>query len=658
MSGTIDHLDGFTALREAIRSVPIPGAPPPLSREDAAVGLAFLDMALRQNHVRRLTERLSLIEHRSATRTTEVDIRLSLLDMGQREASHLFQRVTSRSTGDGDPSVAQPSIWVPVTCISRLSVSPIDVVDASGRKLPRLTQYETSRLLASGLYLLLRGILSSHPDSRQGTDLGHFLFRVDESRWLVQAALITLLADRTRPLQREPVSTRAAARPSPDGSVERGGQYRDFAIKVLDDYHTLLDTYAQLLDVAVNNYLLVAPLDLSKDDHLLSYDSPMHVPKREPRKSILRDWLSPARASYRVEYRARIPSSLRSYHLVAETQPGVHIETMSVVTDADRGVVKEVGADLLTLAETLRGQGGTSSTNPELIELELQTAIGRLSELLRTRRWDANQAGLGIPREVLETSDRLVQDYRAGWGTFNTQGRFHTTLAGSTAADDLQAASAEIKMQEIALDYSLENGPVSTRAHAYWRRSAARPSVGGHVQLHCDLTLRDATGARRGTVAAYGVAVAATIYAIACFLGQTLWPYGRGISTQNPGAVITVLLLVPGFLYTRLELPARHTILGRLRSLSRQTAHVCIGSSMLLASGVAAGMSGSALRWVFVMGNLIPVVASALLVWRWAQQRKTTSGPLTAPRWLRPSKGRRLPPAVDAVFYSSGSDNG
>src|SRR5690348_16312885 len=94
---TID-LNGFALLKEAIRSVPIPGAPPALSREGAAVGLAFLDMALRQNHVRWLTERLALIEHRSATRTTEVDIRLSLLDVGQREASRLFQRVTSSST--------------------------------------------------------------------------------------------------------------------------------------------------------------------------------------------------------------------------------------------------------------------------------------------------------------------------------------------------------------------------------------------------------------------------------------------------------------------------------------------------------------------------------------------------------------------------------
>src|SRR6266540_2212425 len=146
----VRQLNGVDSLKEAIRIIPIPGAPASLSREAAAIGLAFLDMSLRQNHIRRLTERLTLIEHRAAVKTTEVDIRLSLLDPGQREASALFQRLTSRSTGIEMESVAgRPSIWVPITPISKQSVSPIDVVDADGSKLPRLTQFETSRLLAS-----------------------------------------------------------------------------------------------------------------------------------------------------------------------------------------------------------------------------------------------------------------------------------------------------------------------------------------------------------------------------------------------------------------------------------------------------------------------------------------------------------------------------
>ena len=85
-------------------------------------------MALRQNHIRHLTERLTLVEHRAATRTTEVDIRLSLLDNNQREASRLFEELTSRSpaveSNKEEDGTGRSSIWVPVTCISRRSVAP------------------------------------------------------------------------------------------------------------------------------------------------------------------------------------------------------------------------------------------------------------------------------------------------------------------------------------------------------------------------------------------------------------------------------------------------------------------------------------------------------------------------------------------------------
>ncbi|MBE8518474.1 hypothetical protein ILP97_13325 [Amycolatopsis sp. H6(2020)] len=63
-------MDGFSLLEEAIRSMPVPGAPPRLSLDGAAVGLSFLDTALRLNHVRRLTERISLVDHRWTSKST------------------------------------------------------------------------------------------------------------------------------------------------------------------------------------------------------------------------------------------------------------------------------------------------------------------------------------------------------------------------------------------------------------------------------------------------------------------------------------------------------------------------------------------------------------------------------------------------------------
>ena len=58
--------------------------PDPKPRVLAHAHQAF-DAALRLDHVRRLTERLTVVAHRSAHRTTEVDVNLAGLDHAFRE---------------------------------------------------------------------------------------------------------------------------------------------------------------------------------------------------------------------------------------------------------------------------------------------------------------------------------------------------------------------------------------------------------------------------------------------------------------------------------------------------------------------------------------------------------------------------------------------
>lgn len=647
---TATRLIGLEALKQAIRTVPVPGAPPPLSREAAAVGLAFLDMALRQNHIRRLTERLSLVEHGLASRTTEVDVRLSLLNHSQRAASRLFQQLSSRSARSREEEqTASPTIWVPVTRISRLSVSPVDVVDAAGVKLPRLTQYETSRLLASGLYRLLAGTLSSQPETRRDSSLSQLLYHQDQARWLIQAALIALLTERSRPL-------------TTDGD-DRGGFHDDhddqpcraLALSVLRDYDQQLLPYANLLNVAVNDYLLVAALDLTKDDHLLSYDAPVHTRVERSADLAVRRGSSPAR--YRVRYVARIPASLRSYHIVAETEPGVHIEAMSMVTNADEATAQDLARDLRALAQRRRRYRPGTSAETRLLELELQSALGRLSELVRTRRWDANQAGLELPDSALRKSRELARLYLADQGLANGH-RDRASLLSNPAltADDLERAAQEVEEHQAGSDFSVENDPASSRAHAYWRRSSSRTSRTDHTTVVCTVTLRDATGARPGSVMAYALVVAATVYLVGCLLDRSLWPYdGSGDPPGNADAVVAVLLLVPGFLYTRLDLPMPHTILGQLRRTSRWLAHLSIGSAVLAAAAVASGVGGGLLAAGLGVATAVPLVAAVLLGRPARQQGTPWAARLSAPRWLQPPGWREVP--ADAVFYSSGSDH-
>lgn len=237
------------SLRHAIETIPIPGAPPRMSQPGAAVGLALLDISLRLNHVRRLTERLTVVEHGTARRVTEVDVSLRLLDEEQRQAAAQLQDLIGREHGEHTSSRESHQLWVPLARLPRRYVTPVDVFDSGGRKLPRLTQHEASRLIASGLYRLLRGILASHEHAQSAkNELNTFLFRVHEPRWLVQQALITLLTERNPP--EEDFSLPATAGTVPGYA----SQCRMMALNILDNYADLLTEYAQLLDMAVRDY--------------------------------------------------------------------------------------------------------------------------------------------------------------------------------------------------------------------------------------------------------------------------------------------------------------------------------------------------------------------------------------------------------------------
>jgi len=381
-------------------------------------------------------------------------------------------------------------------------------------------------------------------------------------------------------------------------------------------------------------------------------------------REVVPRWARTDYSTYRVEYFAQVPSNLRSYHVVAETEPGVHIQEMSLVTNADEAEARDVVADLRVFAGKLREENRMGTMiEPRLLELELQSVLGRLFELLRRRRWDADQAGAGMAEDQLENSTRLAWACISGEGVRDRTGQVSSSLLGrnDVTEEALDAAAEEVEDQELASDFSLENDPASNRAHVYWRRKSPRPSVGGYTRIRCTLSLSDASGARPGSVLAYVAAVVLTIYITGCFMTRSPWPYGGfggsppAPSELNADAVVAVLLLVPGFLYTRLDLPARHTIIGRLRVLSRQVAHICIAASVLLAAAVASGISGSVLLWLFAVSTLVPILAAVPLVRRPVNQRPEAGLPVAMPNWLRLPGHHQPTRPPNAEYHSSGS---
>jgi hypothetical protein len=650
---------GHKSLLEAIASVPIPGAPPRLSKDGAAVGLAFLDIALRQNHVRRLTERLTLVEHRTARRTIEVDVSLGMLDRQQRDAGLLYQSIRSRGAsaipGAKQDATERPDtldgmLWVPVS-LARRTHSPVDIVDAAGNKLPRLTQYETSRLMASAMYRLFRLILSSQPQATRSSDqpdseLRAFLFRQERPRWLLQAALVTLLTERNKPSS-SAVSDHDYG-DTPDGNCRR------IVEDVFKRYRAALREYIDLLDIVVNDHLLVVALDPRRDEHLLAFDAPLHIEQR-PRRSVTR-LLRLANGPYWVRYETTVPATLRAYHLVAETEDGLEIDTMSLSSDADQSAVADLTDDLTTLAERVpaknRHKREVDRNAVRKIELELQAVLRRLSEVLRRRRWEASRANRELSASKLGAARALSDAVVRGGADPDRRRLPYAGLydAKEVTATSLAAAASQITQQQLGRDFSVETEPPSARAHVYWRRDPARPVTAKSISISADIFIRDASGYRSGSVAAFVLGVVAVAYLVGCLRTRSLWPFGDLFphgprrpwfdqtplpGTSNSDAMIAVLLLVPGFLYTRLRLPRRHSIAGHQRRIPRFVAYSANAAALAIAAAFAATDDPAVIRAVLAIGIVGPLLLVALLpIASRGAGRELLPATKHTPRWI------------------------
>ncbi|MFD2420579.1 hypothetical protein [Amycolatopsis pigmentata] len=645
------------SLRHAIETVPIPGAPPRLSRQGAAVGLALLDTSLRLNHVRRLTERLTVVEHGTARRTTEVDVSLRLLDEGQRQATAALGDLIGRDQGERDKARTH-QLWVPLTRLPRRDASPVDVLDSRGRKLPRLTQHEASRLIASGLYRLLRGILAGDEHAQSAKhELNTFLFQVHEPRWLVQQALLTLLTERTHPAEEFVLE-------SADGTVPGyGRQCREMALRVLDDYAHLLVEYAQLLTIAVREYLLVVALDDSVDEQRLTYETPLHVDAKA-RPWFKEQWrrLTSGHHGYFVGYETTIPATLKSYHLVARTAPEAEIARMYLSTDADRELVDSLAADLRSLAGRREAAALTGGGDHKILELQAQTTLRRLADLVRRRRWEAGQPGPGLSAQSIPACHRLAAAATTGDAVRTPANELDNSLLRHPqfTAPNLRAAAWELADRQFGHDLVLVNAVTDNEARAYWRPAGSRQH-GEQVRVRAGLVLKDSTKSGPFSVMLYALGVGAVSFILGWLLVGSPWPYGRkatdALTQVGDGqSVITMLLLVPGFLYTRLSLPPRRTVVGYLGTLPRALGQLSIGVAAGLAATIATKSPGEVVQVSLTLAVGVPLLTALLLLRQrsWHESAVPLSR-IGVPRWAgEGARERREPMAFNVRFDSSG----
>jgi hypothetical protein len=441
------------------------------------------------------------------------------------------------------------------------------------------------------------------------------------------------------------------------------------AIDILDMYEGRLGDYNRLLDIAVKNYLLIVALDESLDEHLLRYETPLHIPGRE--QALVGYWrrLMSNRAGYYIEYKAHLPSTLRAYHLVVETASNVSIEPMFMSTGSDAQLVSRTANDLEAIAARWASEqqqpNGLSAR--KLLELQSQTVVRRLSELVRRRRWEADNAGLTLETKHLKSTLRLVAATTQGEAVAADNGDLNHSilLHPFFTIEDLKSAASEIRKCELGRDLSLENDPSANRAHVYWRRSGTSTRHSEQTAMRCGLVLRDTAAAGPRNVVAYAVGVASVTYAIAAFLTSSAFPYSPAVTSSYARGIavepmIAILLLVPGFLYARLSLPPPSSISGYLGTLPRLVAHVSIISMAGLAAVLASGQSGWILQTAFLAGTAVPLTAALLLVQirllprKWSPI-KVSLARMGAPAWAvrKPWWQAKYIPNVE--YHSTGS---
>jgi hypothetical protein len=487
------------------------------------------------------------------------------------------------------------------------------------------------------------------------------LFKIHEPRWLIQAALVTLFTDRNRPAARmTSVST--------EGTVDgHGRQYRKMALNIFDDYASYLKDYSSLLDIALNDHLLVVALDAATDEHLLTYDTPLYVSRKaKPRQRIWRA-LRASSEGYHVQYSTSIPSTLRSYHLVFECASGVDIRPLYLSTDADARAVKALQSDLTQLASRLQDerQAPAGESAKKLLELEAQTTLRNLAEVVRRRRWEASHAGITLPEQALRSCLQLTQAAVAGEATVGSDGKVGNSIVQhpNFSSTRLITAAQELSDLEMSDDLSLENEPVSTRAHAYWRRAPTQAVDSGQISIQAGAILREATGAGPRDALLYAITLAATAYLMASFLSRSALPYWNIVrisanSIRDPEAVVAVLLVVPGFLYTRLTIPDPHSIAGQLRAVPRIVVRACITSMLVASAAIAANNDMTLIRYGFGFAIGFPLLSAVLLFRREPYRLTKALGRMGAPRWAGRRRLKRGPVAPDVQFSSTGGSHG
>ena len=678
---------GLDRLLDVVWSIPAPTNPPPMARDDQAFGLALLDLSLRLQHVSRMTERLRLVDPGHLERTVALDLDLTVLTRSQIDT--LQPRLGEHGLAAG-AALARPFVWVPIARHRRQDVTPVLVRDSTDAVLPRLTHHEVTRRVAAGLIRLFRLLLATNPDTTlPGHPLHDLRHEHNRSRWLIEHAVLRLVDDGASGHLREVTELSGAATrtpvprgTTPEASVARARGTDSYSIRAraAEGLRLLLGEsghpFPHLLDVAAGEYLLVVLVPRVADRCFLTYDAPL-LPARRPPRSSMRALVKnvlPTNREFTVEYSATVPRAVRSYHVTVDVPEEVSVRRFTVSSDIDAPVVDGLQYDIEAVAGRYDAVTGASG---KLLELELQAIASRLAELGRRRQRDVaayraylRKAGALRPPAAAEPSRMLPADEvvaRMGTGDCSPSvlGAFaghyeadaYRHLAGGTFTPEvLHGIAHGLEAAEIGRDLTVDNDPRENGGHAHWRQPLTDLSSGSQepVRATAYLALADETPALVESVSRILLGLALVVFGIGALLaGSWTWLFSTPVSFDagnafsRADAIVAVLLLVPGILVARLDIPSTTTVLGQIRSHQRALAYSALVATTGLAMAVAASPPGRELvdfaRVSFLLLALLLIATRIDIVVRRRRRQALVAPTSTLPAWLHLELGGGSP---------------
>jgi hypothetical protein len=688
LRGPASALDDLRAL---IQALPVPTAPPTFPQKDAALGLALMDLSLRLDHVPRLAEHLTLLDRGHMTRSVSVDVDLDVITGVQRES--LMVPADAVSGGRG------ASLWVPVSRYSRRDLAPVLVKESTGQVVPRLTHRDSNRVTTAALVRLLSMLLDAHKDvTTDGTTIHKLRHTHQRSRWLIEAAIAELVtvgsASGRKP--RTPVDHALLQDRLPTPSNGRrpvdSRAVRDLAVAGLDqlfpeeDSNSPVLPFAHLLQLAGGQFMIIVLLGTDRPRQFLTWDAPLlpaHRP-RAPLQHLVRNVL-PVNREFVVEYETAIPRSAGAYHLTLEVNEEVSVRRFLLSTNVDDEFVEILTEDLETLAERGNALGG----HRKLLELELQGIASRLAELGRRRlinmaSYDdyiadlhrsggggngagrlAHRLSTGEVLDALRQGDCSIHVLAAFCAHYAADGLRHLARS-DLAGGALAAVAGGLRELDLGHDVTTDNDPRQHGAHAHWRRPSVdlSPRSTEPVRAVAYLALADEGPALIESITRMVVGLALVVTGIGTLLmGGIHWLHSGEVAARSvprqADAVVAVLLLVPGLLLARLDLPSTNTVLGQLRRFPRSLAVASVAVTTGLAISVGTVETDWAITRLFqaslaTLGAILLCCVCELYTRR-ARRRNRVPRSAQVPRWLREANGRpqrTLQP--DALFDARG----